>query len=220
MGYEVRWMTDLQPPGGSETRELTLPKAGTSSAIRHASWVDEAPQQICAMVFADVVGFSKLKEREIPKFAAQYLSCAMETLRSLRIVPLAKNTWGDGLYLVFDSMPDAGLFSIEFRDKMIKLPWEELGFRHPLSVRIGVHAGPVYRIYDGIFGQWTYTGTHVTRAARLEPSTDPGKVFCSLTFAALAAAERVDEFECTPAGRRSLAKGAGEAAIFEVTHPK
>jgi class 3 adenylate cyclase len=216
-GYTVRCMTDLEPRGGTETRELTLLKAGTSSAIRHSTWVDEAPQQICAMVFADVVGFSKLREREIPKFAARYLSCAMETLRSLKIVPLAKNTWGDGLYLVFDSMRDAGLFSVDFRDKVIGTPWEQLGFRYPLSLRVGVHAGPVYRIYDGIFGQWTYTGSHVTRAARLEPSTDPGKVFASLTFVALAAAERVTEFMGRPAGHRQLVKDAGELMVFELT---
>jgi class 3 adenylate cyclase len=216
-GYSVRCMTDLEPRGGSQTRELTLPEPGSSSAIRHSTWVDEAPQQICAMVFADVVGFSRLREREIPKFAERYLSCAMETVRSLKTVPLAKNTWGDGLYLVFDSMRDAGLFSIDFRDKVVGTPWQQLGFEYPLNVRIGVHAGPVYRIYDGIFGQWTYTGFHVTRAARLEPSTDPGKVFASLTFVALAAAERVDDFACRPAGRRSLVKGAGELSVFELS---
>jgi adenylate cyclase len=182
----------------------------------HGTWVDEAPQEICAVVFADAVGYRRLREREIPKFVRHYLSCAMHSLQTHAIAPLVKNTWGDGLYLVFETVREAGLFAIDFRDRIVSTDWSKLGFGCTLNVRIGAHAGPLYRIYDPIFGQWSYVGAHVTRTARLEPSTDVGKVFASLPFVALAAAERVTDFTCQPVGRRQLVKDAGEITVFEL----
>ena len=214
--YRVRLMTDLVPGAAVETREISAPTAGTSSAIKHATVIDEAPQQICAVVFADAVGFSRLREREVPGFARQYLGCAMQTLQTHEIVPLVKNTWGDGLYLVFESVREAGLFAIDFRDRIVATEWGQLGFSCALNVRIAVHAGPLYRIYDPLIGQWSYTGSHVTRTARLEPSADPGKVFATLAFVALAAAERVSDFTCRAAGHRQLVKNAGELSVFEI----
>jgi class 3 adenylate cyclase len=215
-GYKIRLMMDLSPEPTAQTRNLMPVPPATSSAINHATVVDEAPQHICAVVFADAVGFSKLQEREVPGFVRQYLSCAMQSLQAHSIVPLVKNTWGDGLYLVFDSVREAGVFAVDFRDRVVSTDWRRLGFNDAANVRIAAHAGPLYRIYDPVIGQWSYVGSHVTRAARLEPSTDPGKVFASLAFVALAAAEHVTEFVCHPAGRRQLVKGAGEVSVFEI----
>jgi class 3 adenylate cyclase len=219
-GFTVRWMTDLSSDTIAETRELRPLATAASSAIRHDNWVNEAPQQICAVIFADAVGYRKLREREIPRFVRYYLSTAMQTLQTHSIAPLVKNTWGDALYLVFETVREAGLFAVEFRDRIVSTDWSQLGFGCTLSVRIGAHAGPLYRIYDPIFGQWSYVGSHVTRTARLEPSTDTGKVFASLPFVALAAAERVTEFTCHPVGRRQLVKDAGEMTVFELARVK
>jgi class 3 adenylate cyclase len=215
--FKVRLMMDVAPGGAAETQELLPMAPGTSSAIRHVTMADEAPQQICSVVFADAVGFSKLGERDVPKFVSHYLSCAMNALQKHKIVPLVKNTWGDGLYLVFETVREAGVFALEFRDRVVGMEWRELGLTVAPNVRIAAHAGPLYRIYDPVIGQWSYIGSHVTRAARLEPSTDAGKVFASLAFVALAAAERVTEFTCRPAGRRQLVKDAGELTVFELT---
>lgn len=217
-GFRVRWMTDLAPEGAAQTRDLAA--ASNSSAIRHATLAGEAPQQICAAVFADAVGFSKLRERDVPLFSRHYLTAAMSALQAHMLVPLVKNTWGDGLYLVFESVREAGLFALDFRDRILATDWRQLGLSAAMSVRIGIHAGPLYRIYDPVIGQWSYTGAHATRAARLEPSTDPGKVFATLACVALAAAERASEFHCRPVGRRELVKGAGEFELFELTRDR
>jgi hypothetical protein len=47
-----------------------------------------------------------------------------------------------------------------------------------------------------------------------------GKVFASLPFVALAAAERVTDFICHPVGRRQLVKDAGEITVFELARVK
>lgn len=216
-GFTVRLMMDLARPGAAETRPLTPTRAGTSSAIRHDADVDEAPQQICAVVFADAVGFSKLSERQVPNFVRYYLECAMQSLRSQHIVPLVRNTWGDGLYLVFETMAEAGLFALQFRDNVMSAGWQQARLPYAPAVRVGVHAGPLFRIYDPVIGQWSYIGSHVTRAARLEPSTEPGKVLATLAFTALAATEEgASGFTCEAVGRRILVKNAGEVAVFEL----
>jgi class 3 adenylate cyclase len=215
-GFTVHWMQDLVSVGSAGTHELAPLAAGTSSAVQRDSRLGEAPQQICAAIFADAVASSKLHEREVPRFVREYLGCAMQALQAKAIVPLVRNTWGDGLYLVFDTVREAGVFALDFRDRIVATDWQALGFSRIPNVRIGAHAGPLYRIYDPVLGQWSYTGSHVTRTARLEPVTEPGKVFATLTFAALAAAERVSEFACELVGRRQLVKDAGEVTVFEL----
>jgi class 3 adenylate cyclase len=216
-GVRVRLMQDLMSGSAPETRDLTPPLLSASSAIRREGLADEPAQQICAVMFADAVGYSKLKERDIPKFMRQYLAAVMRAMSAHEIVPLVKNTWGDGLYLVFDSVREAGIFALDFRDAIATTNWKDLGLPHEVSVRIGLHAGPLYRIYDPVRGQWNYIGTHVTRAARIEPSTPRGDVYASLAFAALAAAERVTSFDCGLVGMIDMAKGYGEMPAFKVS---
>jgi class 3 adenylate cyclase len=213
-GLKVRLMNDLSAATVAQTSDLLPVVDGTSSAIAGNS--DEAPQNICALMFADAVGYSSLREREIPTFVRHYLSCAMQALQSGAIVPLVHNTWGDGLYFVFHSVRDAGVFALDFRDRIVSTSWKSLGLTDRFSVRIALHAGALYRVYDPVIGQWTYVGAEVTRAARLEPSTDPGKIFASLAFAALASAEDVTAFNWREVGKRTFAKNPGEATVFEV----
>jgi class 3 adenylate cyclase len=213
-GLKVRLMNDLSPSTSPDGSDLLPVVNGTSSAVSERS--AEAPQNICALMFADAVGYSSLREREIPIFVRHYLTCAMLALQGCAIVPLVHNTWGDGLYFVFDSVRDAGVFAIDFRDRILATNWLSLGLTNRFSVRIALHAGALYRIYDPVIGRWTYVGAEVTRAARLEPSTDPGKIFASLAFAALASAENVTTFTCREVGKLRLYKNAGEATVYEV----
>jgi class 3 adenylate cyclase len=65
----------------------------------------------------------------------------------------------------------------------------------------------------------TYTGSHVSRAARIEPITPPGQVYCSQEFAAVSEAENMQEFRCVYVGQTPLAKGFGTFATFRVSRP-
>jgi len=212
----VRSLEDVLPVVPLPAAERRPATPGTTSAIQHATALQEGQQQICSAIFADVVGFGRLRERQIPSFFDLYLLSAMQSLQMQRIVPLVKNTWGDGLYLAFDSPRDAGIFSLDFAHRIATADWGPLNLDFHPSIRIGIHAGPLYRFYDALIGQWSYTGSHVTRAARLEPVSEPGKVIATQAFVALAAAEGVSEFFGLPLGRRPLLKGAGEVNLFEL----
>jgi class 3 adenylate cyclase len=215
-GLPVRSLEDVLPPRPSASQHFGSIRPGTTSAIQHCNSVPEGQQQICSAVFADVVGFSRLKERQIPAFFDLYLQSVVQSLQSHRIVPLVKNTWGDGLYLAFESQRDAGVFALDFANRIATCDWGPLALDFVPSVRIGIHAGPLYRFYDPLIAQWSYTGSHVTRAARLEPVGEPGKVIATQSFIALAAAEGVQEFSGLPLGRRQLHKAAGDTMVFEL----
>jgi hypothetical protein len=173
-------------------------------------------QHVETILFADIVGYSKLREQVIPLFVTEFMGRVAEAVAASPHAPMNVNTWGDGLYFVFDRVADGGRFALELL-RMVAAQaghWERLGlgsveggvFR-PLSVRIALHAGPVYLHFDPVARRLSFTGAHVSRAARIEPITEAGGVYASEEFAALAAVTRAEGFRCEFVGTRSLAKG-------------
>jgi class 3 adenylate cyclase len=172
--------------------------------------------RIMAMLFADAVHFSKLTERQIPLFVQQFLGTIAALIAESSNAPVVKNTWGDGLYFVFRDVREAGLFALELSEDLNRRNWTDKGLPATLNLRIALHAGPVYSCTDPVLQQQTYTGTHVSRTARMEPITPPGQVYASQAFAALAAAQAVREFTCDYVGQTPLAKGYGTFPTFHV----
>ena len=75
-------------------------------------------------------------------------------------------------------------------------------------------AGRTWPAFIG--GREDYLGTHVSRAARIEPITPKGQVYASEVFAAIAFAERVGEFTCEYVGQIGLAKEYGTYPTYHV----
>jgi class 3 adenylate cyclase/tetratricopeptide (TPR) repeat protein len=173
-------------------------------------------QEIKAIMFADVVGYSKLPETVIPKYVAQFNQRVSRLMADSSAAPINVNTWGDGLFFVFNGVEDAGRFALDLRDLVVKTDWVELGLPHNLSIRIGVHAGPVYVNFDPVVREISFTGAHVSRAARIEPITHEGEVFASEEFAALAAADQSKGFTCDLVGTTALAKSYGLFRVYSL----
>ena len=165
--------------------------------------------RVMAMLFADAVNFSKLTEEQVPRFVQHFLGAIADLVDRSKNTSVVRNTWGDGLYFVFDQVRDAGLFALELCDLVNNTRWAEKRLPAGLNLRIALHAGPVYRCEDPITKQVNYTGTHVSRAARIEPITPPGQVYASQAFAALASVERIEEFVCEYVKLTPFAKGYG-----------
>ena len=218
-GVRVRSLADKKPkkislPVAVSPHPNPLPKGeGTQNR-------DTLPTRIMAMLFADAVNFSKLTEQQIPLFLKYFLGAIGRLISTSPHAPLIKNTWGDGLYFVFDEVKHAGLFALELCDLMVQTNWGKTGLPKAINLRIALHAGPVYACVDPVTEQPSYTGTHVSRAARIEPITPPGQVYASQAFAALAAAQGVKEFTCDYVGQTPLAKGYGTFATYHVRSAK
>jgi class 3 adenylate cyclase/tetratricopeptide (TPR) repeat protein len=210
------------------------PAAGPSLATANRESGAREPE-VKTMLFADAVHYSKLTEEQVPRFVQHFLGKIAELLAeweervrarkqpqagSSELAPateIVRNTWGDGLYLVFDGVRDAGLFALELCERT-NIDWSAEPYRLPgtLKLRIALHAGPVFACYDPVTGQRSYTGTHVSRAARIEPITPPGEVYASDAFAALAHFQGVTEFVCDYVKHAELPKKYGTFPTFLV----
>jgi class 3 adenylate cyclase len=91
-----------------------------------------------------------------------------------------------------------------------------MGLPSELNLRIALHAGPAYACTDPVTRAPNFIGTHVSRAARIEPITPPGQVYASQAFAALAEAQGVTEFTCDYVGQTPLAKKYGTFPTYHV----
>jgi class 3 adenylate cyclase len=172
--------------------------------------------RLVAILFADAVDFSKLAEAEVPHFVQHFLGAIAQLSNRFADSIIAKNTWGDGLYFVFSNVDVAGNFALQLADLVAKQNWEVKGLPRGLNLRIALHAGPVYEFDDPVTGNRSYSGTHVSRAARIEPITPPGQVYASEAFAALAAAQRTRDFTCDYVGQTPMAKGYGTLPMYHV----
>jgi class 3 adenylate cyclase len=189
--------------------------AADVSEARHAEAESGFASEIRALLFADAEGFSKLGDEEVPRFVEHFLGLVGDLASNSENRPLTKNTWGDGLYFVFENVKHAGQFALDLRDRVRAMDWASKGLPE-LRVRIGLHAGPVHSCIDPVTKHVNYIGTHVSRAARIEPITPSGQVYASQSFAALAAAQGIQEFRCDYVGQTSLAKHYGTFPTYVV----
>ena len=219
LGYDIE-LINLEEILHAELPELRShpqqPPAPPPPAHQKATPPPEFGTRMMSLLFADAVQFSKLTEDQIPHFVRHFLGAISRMPAMTRYAPEMKNTWGDGLYFVFNSVFDAGMFALELAELMAMSDWTAQGLPKDLNLRIALHAGPVYSCLDPITGLPNFTGTHVSRAARIEPVTPPGQVYASQEFAALAAAERIKQFKCEYVGQTPLAKGYGTFPTYHV----
>ena len=192
-------------------------------------------QEVKSMLFADIVGYSKLTEKVIGDFVDIFMQRLSVLLATSPHAPRSVNTWGDAIYAVFDFTHDAGLFALALT-KMIRdgeEEWKRKGLvyleydtekkamvQRPLNIRVGLHTGPVLAHYNPVLRQIGYTGSHVSRAARIEPIAERGEVYASEEFAAMSELGKAmgwrnpgttktlrENFVCEYAGSKALAKG-------------
>jgi len=224
-GFAV-WDGSRGPAGGTSSAVADWHSAGIDVATIDVERLAGAPplpprppipqRRLVSMLFADAVGFSKLADPQIPAFLDVFLGGVARTLEETGIETLSKNTWGDGLYLVFDSAKAAGTYALALRDRMNAVDWAGRGLPAGMNVRIGLHCGPAFEIFDPVIGGVGYTGAHVSRAARIEPVTPPGEVYASQPFAAMACYERAPGMRCEYVGNMPMAKGYGQFVTYSV----
>ena len=191
--------------------------------------------EVKSMLFADIVGYSKLTEKVVADFVEVFMQRLSILLSTSPHAPRSLNTWGDAIYAVFDFSRDAALFALALT-KMIRdgeEEWRKRGLiyverdetrnelvKRPLNIRVGLHTGPVLAHYNPVLRQIDYAGSHVNRAARIEPIAETGEVYASEEFAAMAELgkeisrrnpginpNRREGFVCEYAGSKALAKG-------------
>jgi hypothetical protein len=222
--FLAQWTT-----AGSETkchiidlaklRQAQLPPPAPKEDVAAPILGDKMSRPVKAMLFADVAGFSKIREWQQYPYRTAYA----DYLRNLFRSPFGKtaiyaNTWGDALHVVFDNVANAARFACELLEPTVAEPpnWEEYGLGKITPFRVGLHTGPVFELTDLFQGRSEFAGQHVTRAARIEPATLRGCAYASEQFAAHLVMEAGNEFLIEGVGQHSLAKGYDRCALYRV----
>ncbi len=129
---------------------------------------NESPShQLCAILFADMVGYSSMPE-------AEALECKEQMLELARTGLLAHGgrlvkTMGDGFLAQFPAANPAVAFAVELQEKVAQRN-ASLPARSRFLVRVGIHAGDVI-VRDG-----DVEGVTVNIAARTESLAAPGGI--------------------------------------------
>ena len=115
------------------------------------------------MLFADVVGFSTLQEDHVPYYMYVFLKEVAKQLLELPVQPLMVNTWGDAIFAVTEHALPLAAYALALRRVVCHTDWRKLGLPAAMSIRIALHAGPVFEGMDAITGRTNFFGSHVNR---------------------------------------------------------
>ena len=168
-----------------------------------------------AILFADFAGFSGLPEAALPTFTSEVLGSVAAVLRRHAGSVCARNTWGDGIFVILNSAAAAAAVATELQEALLAAE-RSLAWGRPGGLRIGLHFAPVYEADDPVTGAPTFFGREVNCAARIEPITPVGGVYCTRPLAAMLAMEAPGRFNLTYLGRVDLAKGFATIPMYSI----
>ncbi len=176
----------------------------------------QSKRSLKSLLFADINGYTRMPEQYAPRFAEMFLGTCKSIIDALEHRPVHVNTHGDGVFLVFDLPGQAAEFAGRLQRAMGVFDWASLGLAAETGARIALHTGPLFRVFDPVTDRFTFYGTHVNRAARLEPVVLPRQIFVTEEFAASLIAEGQDHFACDYIGTMPLAKRFGDARLYRL----
>ncbi len=168
-----------------------------------------------AMLFGDMKGFSRLSDEQISCFAEAVLGVFAAVLARHPDV-CARNTWGDGLFVVLENIESAADCALELQAAMDGIDLGAAGLPRDLSLRLGAHVGPVFPVRDPVRDTPTFLGSHVSRTARIEPVTPPRAVYVTEPFAAALELAGREDLACDYVGHMPAAKDFGRLRMYRL----
>ena len=130
-----------------ETVVITPPTPG---AEPNRTEPDPRSRVVRSLLFGDIQGYSKLNDDQLPLFADLVLGALAETIASYGNGVEARNTWGDGLYLVMSDPETAASCALDLQRAVEEIDFRTGGLPNHLALRLAVHVGPVFPIRDPI----------------------------------------------------------------------
>jgi hypothetical protein len=169
-----------------------------------------------ALLVGDLRGFSLLADEQIPAFAHEVLGAFDRVLGRHEGEIAYRNTWGDALILVVTDVAAAARCALEMQEAMAAVDLVGPDLPPELALRLSGHVGPVFALEDPIRHGPTFMGTHINRAARMEPVTPPGTVYVTEAFAAALELAGSPDLRCDYVGHIPAAKDYGRLRMYHL----
>lgn len=166
----------------------------------------EAQRRPMAVLFGDLPRFSALDDAGLARF---YEGPLIAMGAALDRHPSAyRNAWGDAVQVAFDEVTTAAACAFDMRAALEAQ-------QPPIHPRFAIDFGPLLPVYDAVQRAGKFSGRAMTRAARIEPVTPPGRIFATEAFACeVALLPRGAGLACDYAGRIPTAKGFGSLPLY------
>ncbi len=174
-------------------------------------------KEVCALLFSDIKGYSKLNEHQFSVLATAAFPRMAEIVRKDAL--LYVNTWGDAVVAAYRDPLSAAEAAIELRDFFSNTNWTSQHLPKDLNIRVALHAGVIFLGDDPIKGGSGLIGTQVNLAARIEPITKAGQVWATSQFKALLDQCPDEKLVTDDLGERPLAKQWGSEKLYRVRRP-
>jgi hypothetical protein len=172
------------------------------------------PREPRAVLFGDLPGFGKLDDAELAAFYAAPMEAVAQAIAAER--PDYRNSWGDAVQCVFAHSNAAARCAMGIRAALTP---DELARHHlptSLTPRLALDYGALLPVRDPVQQVRKYAGTTMTRAARIEPVTPPGRIYATQAFACEMALEPFPAVTCDYAGFTRTAKDYGTLPLYSV----
>lgn len=197
---------------------IVAPPAGAATAGASGDPLLPGKRRVVrSILFADVRGFSKLSDEQLPRFSERVLGALAAALEPYQRTIEHRNTWGDALYLVLDDVGEAAACALDLQAAMADVDLAAAGLPAHLALRMGGHVGPVFPTRDPVLDRPGFMGSHVSRTARIEPVTPPGVVYVTEPFAAALALHGHGGFRCDYVGHMPAAKDFGRLRMYRLS---
>jgi class 3 adenylate cyclase/F0F1-type ATP synthase assembly protein I len=168
----------------------------------------EHPTQLSAIVFTDIVGYSRMMEGDEER------TIGILKRHNDIVLPLIDraageviDAIGDGLFILFPSVREAVVCSVAIHEA-IEAHNAEAAEPERFHLRIGVHLGEVWREGDRVYGN----GVNV--AARVQPLAKPGGI--CITEDVYRQVSNKLSHEIRPIGRRELRNISRRIELYQV----
>ncbi|MBK7831252.1 MAG: hypothetical protein IPJ56_02585 [Gemmatimonadetes bacterium] len=176
----------------------------------------ETELRTCAIIFGDIEGFSRLSDLQSFQVQRWYSSTVAAVLDSVATKPLVRESRGDGFYVVYESITEGGRQAIAISEAIASSTPPTFSEGKAPRLRLSLHAGPLFRLYDAILQRETWSGPSASLGARIEAVSLPSTVYCSREFAALYKEAGDGELSCEYVGRFTLPKNSGVKSLYRV----
>ncbi len=172
-----------------------------------------------SFIMGDLSGYSKYNDFQVRTFAHEIFSGIAKIADQFPSL-IQRDGWGDAFYFVFDDQNECVDCALQIRGLIEK--WQEGNIEEKLqlpagiSMRIAIDTAPLTQIRDHIENKTGYTGTFVSRVARMEPITPIGAVYCGIGCALLALKNDAEHICFNYMGINSLPKKYGVEHVFKI----
>jgi hypothetical protein len=172
------------------------------------------PRQPLAVLFGDLPGFGRLDETGLANFYQHAMAAVAEAIGKEQTE--YRNAWGDAVQCVFAHPNAAARCALGIRAALHPDALTRRGLPRSLTPRLALDHGALLPVHDPVQRVAKFAGTVMTRAARIEPVTPPGRIYATEAFACEMALEPFPAVTCDYAGYTRTAKDYGILPLYSV----